>query len=144
MICTERSGTRNTDQPIRYPFHYGPWHSRFLKLVPGALCRSSVDLGPDTVRVSACLGDIVIPRESIVRVWHVNTPRTKPVERLHRVLGLPNEPDGALWVNGSRANLVSIEMDPPTEVYRWRRAIKVWSVIVSVDDPEALIGALLG
>jgi len=49
---------------------------------------------------------------------------------------------GGRWlVNGSGKGLVALTIDPPVQAKVWIRSVTLRSLLVSVTDPDALIGA---
>ena len=98
--------------------------------------RSYLDIGPDSVRVRmgwAFQADL--PRSSIVSVHRVEK---NPYPGSFGAHGWR----GRWLVNGAAGPLVSIELEPPVRARVARFPVRLRELLVSVEDPEGLVGRL--
>jgi hypothetical protein len=117
----------------RVPIRFGFWKPLFVALgVTPA--RSYLDLRPDIVRVRMGWGfSADIPRASIRSVRRVESAMWSMGAHGWR---------GRWLVNGARGPIVLIEIDPPVHARTIRIPSGLCELLVSVDDPDALVAAL--
>jgi TolB protein len=127
--------TSSTTSPAstRIPIRIRPWWIPLLVATGMRPSRSYVEIGPDTVcvRMGAAF-KAEIPRASI------RNPR-----RTRNRISIGVHGGRGLWlVNGASGPLVRFDIDPPTRAKLYGIAVKLRELMVSVDDPEALIAQL--
>ena len=117
-----------------HAIRYGTWNRRLLTLLGMGPARSSIRVDDDTVAVTMGWAfDATIPRDSIVAV--------EPDD--DRVWGWGVHGWGGTWlVNGSSSGLVRIALDPAVPARTAFISLRLRTLRVSVDEPDALIAAL--
>lgn len=120
-----------TTSPTRFPIRFEPWY---------ALLSSALLLRPSESYVDVTDGDVSarmgwafsarFPRASVIAIKRLET---KPLSR--GVHGLA----GRWLVNGSGSGVVVLELSPTAEARVLGFPVRLDQLLVSVEDPDALI-----
>lgn len=144
MALTQHSIPSVTRNDPRFTLHYAPWVYAVLRLLPGAIKNSGVEVNDEEVRIRMRPGaEVHIPRDSVTRVWRSRGAEHRLVGWLPATPGLHGNLRDVLWL-GSGDNLVAIDIDPAASGRIWGISVKPTRVVVSLENPEAFIAEMLG
>lgn len=122
---------------MQHSFSYGSWSQPFLAVLGCGPRFSRIVVGDDTVEVRMGWAfRVSIPRHSISAVEPWPDDRRRPLSR-----GAHGW-HGRWLVNGSADGLVTLTIDPPAPARVIGVPVKLRELIVSVADPDALVGEL--
>ena len=122
-----------SEQPVRFPIRFGTLTPLFVLtgLTPS---RSYLEVGPEVVRVRMGWSfSADVPRASIRAAHRLRDKRWSIGVHGWR---------GRWLVNGARGPLVALELAPPTRARVLGIRVRLQELIVSVNEPDALIAVL--
>ncbi len=123
------------DMGHRFPILYSDINAKLFTLLALPRSRSYVELDDDSLRVQLGWGFTArIPRRSI-----------SAAQRGPDVPGITAGAHGwrGRWlVNGSRRNIVRLDIDPPVRAWTLAIPVRMRQLLVSLEDPEGFLTAL--
>jgi hypothetical protein len=128
-------GTMVNSSAVRFPILFDSWYRGLSTLLLLRPSRSYLEVLGNEVQVRMGWGFRArFPKSAVVSVSEYRGP--SPLSRgVHGLLGR--------WlVNGSGRNLVAIDLEPRQRAYVIGLPVRLHQLIVSVEDPAAVIAAL--